>query len=49
MCGEPGWQPVWADEFDGSALDNGSWTTDIWDTLSALREAKNSPENVYLQ
>eukprot|EP01052_Picozoa_sp_SAG31_P036133 SAG31_NODE_4465_length_3209_cov_4.435691_2_plen_144_part_00 len=29
FCGAPGWQQVWADEFNSNTLDDSSWTTDL--------------------
>jgi licheninase len=45
-----GWKRVWSDEFDEKLLDNATWTNDMgWDTLSALRDAKNTAENVWIE
>ena len=50
LCDEQGWTRVFADEFGGSTLDNSTWGTDMgWDTLSSLRSAKQSPDNVFLE
>ena len=50
LCDEPGWARVFSDEFSGNTLDNSTWGTDMgWDTLSSLRKAKQSSDNVYVQ
>ena len=43
-----GWVQVWADEFDGSALDNSSWTVDLGANDSRVRDSKGTSDNVYL-
>ena len=49
FCGASGWREVWADEFNGDALDNTSWTIDLAGGDSRVRDSMGTVDNVYLE
>eukprot|EP00041_Stephanoeca_diplocostata_P022076 m.523222 g.523222 ORF g.523222 m.523222 type:complete len:312 (-) comp21976_c0_seq3:396-1331(-) len=48
-CGERGWDQVWADEFDGSTLDEKKWQITLGVNGGQLRDAYGTADNVYIE
>ena len=49
FCDEAGWDMVFADDFNGSALDTKSWTVDLGAGDSRVRNSQGTADNVYLE
>ena len=49
FCDADGWAKVWADEFDGTALDNSSWTIDTGAGDSRVRNSQGTVANVWVK